>query len=175
MNNIFKGLLFMAMLLAISERSAESSKSIQPVNYQAQEKKLTDKDYEEIDCLARNIFFEARGEEFWGRLAVAAVTLNRSNKYDVSICKVVHEKHQFSWTKQYDRDMQNKMISREFGAWDEVVDLAKNIYMSPSMTRKAGIGDRIHFYNLAEIEHPPRWIQVSYDRVQIGKHTFARV
>jgi len=47
----------------------------------------------ELECLAKNIYFEARGEEPRGQFAVAHVTLNRveSNKFPDSICGVVYQ------------------------------------------------------------------------------------
>lgn len=54
----------------------------------------------EIKCLADNIYFEARNESTKGQVAIALVTLNRikSRKYPNSICKVVWQYKQFSWT-----------------------------------------------------------------------------
>lgn len=45
----------------------------------------------EIECLAKNIYFEARGESWSGKIAVANVTLNRvrSAKFPDSVCGVV--------------------------------------------------------------------------------------
>lgn len=61
----------------------------------------------QLECLARNIYFEAGGENFEGKVAVAQVTINRANsdKYPNDICKVVYQKNvfydkvvcQFSW------------------------------------------------------------------------------
>ena len=50
-------------------------------------------DFKEIYCLAANSYFEARGEPFDGKIAVAQVAINRvkSNKYPNSICKVITE------------------------------------------------------------------------------------
>jgi spore germination cell wall hydrolase CwlJ-like protein len=55
-------------------------------------------DTKEVECLAKNIFFEAAVESTAGRLAVAQVTLNRvnSDKYPNSICKVVYEGPHYS-------------------------------------------------------------------------------
>ena len=63
---------------------------------------LADKLRTELGCLAANLYFEARGEPLKGQLAVAKVTLNRvkSKQYPDSICAVVFQKSQFSWTKQ---------------------------------------------------------------------------
>lgn len=55
----------------------------------------------DIDCLAHNIYHEARGESIKGQIAVAAVTINRllTQGYPSSICKVVYQPYQFSWVK----------------------------------------------------------------------------
>lgn len=58
---------------------------------------------DDVDCLARAIYHEARGEARDGRRAVAEVVLNRvvHDDYPDSICGVVHDRRfggcQFSW------------------------------------------------------------------------------
>ena len=54
----------------------------------------------EFHCLVKNIYMEARGESKQGKIAVARVTLNRVSHpdYPKSICKVVYQPKQFSWT-----------------------------------------------------------------------------
>ena len=46
---------------------------------------------QEFECLALNVYFEARGEPMTGKYAVAAVTLNRvvNPSFPGSICQVV--------------------------------------------------------------------------------------
>lgn len=61
----------------------------------------------QLDCLARNIYYEAKGEPFEGKVAVAQVTINRmeSGLFPNDLCKVVYQKNvvydkvlcQFSW------------------------------------------------------------------------------
>jgi len=61
----------------------------------------------QLDCLARNIYHEAGSEPFEGKVAVAQVTINRteSGEFPSDICKVVYQKNvvyekvmcQFSW------------------------------------------------------------------------------
>jgi len=61
----------------------------------------------ELDCLTRNIYWEAANEPFEGKVGVAQVTLNRleSGKFAGSVCGVVYQKNtfyekvvcQFSW------------------------------------------------------------------------------
>jgi len=53
-----------------------------------------------VQCMALNIYHEARGEHLNGQYAVAMVTLNRvaSRHYPDSVCGVVLQSFQFSWT-----------------------------------------------------------------------------
>lgn len=61
----------------------------------------------QLECLAKNIYFEAGGEPFEGKVAVAQVTINRaeSGQFPGDICRVIYQKNvvydkvicQFSW------------------------------------------------------------------------------
>ena len=61
----------------------------------------------EVECLTRNIYFEAGNESFAGKLAVAQVTINRSKdpRFPSTICSVIQQTTkqgnrtfcQFSW------------------------------------------------------------------------------
>ena len=61
----------------------------------------------QLDCLTRNIYWEAAQEPFEGKVAVAQVTMNRveSGRFADSVCGVVYQKNviyekvicQFSW------------------------------------------------------------------------------
>lgn len=61
----------------------------------------------QLGCLAKNIYHEAGGEPFEGKVAVAQVTLNRvnSSQFPGDVCKVIYQKNmfyekvvcQFSW------------------------------------------------------------------------------
>lgn len=55
---------------------------------------------QDIICLAKNIYFEASNQSYVGQQAVAWVTLNRvhSGDYPNTICGVVFQYKQFSWT-----------------------------------------------------------------------------
>lgn len=61
---------------------------------------VAEPDTREVTCLAQNIYFEARGESLQGQVKVALVTLNRvySERWPDTICGVVHQPNQFSWT-----------------------------------------------------------------------------
>lgn len=55
---------------------------------------------EDMRCLASAVYNEARGESIEGQLAVAQVVLNRtaSERWPDSICEVVYQQAQFSFT-----------------------------------------------------------------------------
>ena len=54
---------------------------------------------EETDCLARAVYWEAKGEPLAGQLAVADVIINRaqSGRFASTICGVVRQRGQFSF------------------------------------------------------------------------------
>lgn len=62
----------------------------------------------EVECLAKNIYYEAGSEPREGMLAVAQVTMNRvkSNEFPRSVCGVVYQQRkgvcQFSWVCEDD-------------------------------------------------------------------------
>lgn len=80
---------------------------------------------EEVFCLAQNMFWEARNQSQEGRLAVAFVTLNRvrSKAFPDTICAVVWQRKQFSWT----HDGKSDKIPRQRvddGMWGRTVQAA---------------------------------------------------
>lgn len=94
--------------------------------------------YKEIDCLARNIYYEARGESREGQLAVAQVTLNRveSDLFPNTICGVVNERYivkgfevcQFSWRCDYTANPRLKISESNpifLLAWQAIRDYHK--------------------------------------------------
>ena len=80
----------------------------------------------EFQCLANNVYHEARGESKAGKIAVALVTLNRveSDKFPKTICGVVYQRHQFSWTTTV------KKFNVDDKQWRESVDAAMQAYMN---------------------------------------------
>jgi spore germination cell wall hydrolase CwlJ-like protein len=54
----------------------------------------------DLDCLAKNIYYEAGNQDDVGKYAVATVTLNRlkSGRWGNTVCRVVYSPAQFSWT-----------------------------------------------------------------------------
>ena len=78
----------------------------------------------EKKCLTDNIYHEARGEGVIGWKAVAAVTINRTRHYNFpdTICKVVYQKGQFSWTSRRKRlSVREKKLYSEIDKFVQVV------------------------------------------------------
>lgn len=78
---------------------------------------------EDLQCLARNIYFEARGEPRAGQVAVAFVTKNRVNSglWRNSICKVVYQPSQFSWTSRGNPGI------HDHRSWQAALDIAGDV------------------------------------------------
>lgn len=91
----------------------------------------------QLECLAMNIYHEARNQPIEGQTAVAYVTLNRvmSNKYPDSICEVVWQRNwsnkynkwvaQFSWTLDGKPD-----TAYNIEAWMHALDIAALVYIN---------------------------------------------
>ena len=122
----------------------------------------------EVECLARNIYFEAASEPKNGKIAVAEVTMNRvkSKEYPRTVCGVVHQRTkntcQFSWV------CQNKdKIPKNSNAWRDSVKIAENILISK---KEYGIiGSAKHFH--AEYVSP-EWAESKRMIKKIGQHIF---
>lgn len=67
-----------------------------------------------MSCLAKNIYHESRGEPYAGQLAVAYTTLNRVDHkaFSNTICAVVFEKGQFSWTS--DKNKHKQIVPKKY-------------------------------------------------------------
>lgn len=126
----------------------------------------------DLTCLARNIYFEARGEPMGGQYAVAEVTMNRvaSTRFPDTVCDVVHEKRwdpirkryvgAFSWTEL-------DAVSRPKGiTWQRAVAAAQTIYDN----EQAPLVQGALFYHADNIQ--PRWAKTKKQVAKIGRHIF---
>ena len=98
----------------------------------------------QLGCLAKNIYYEAGGEPFVGKIAVAQVTMNRvaSSQFPSDVCKVIYQKNifyervvcQFSWV--CDREVVFKPTNRS--NYNESMIAAQKVlledYRLPSLT-----------------------------------------
>lgn len=115
-------------------------------------------------CLARNIYYEARGEPITGRYAVAQVTLNRvrDSRFGGSICDVVYAPSQFSWTSNPSR----RRTIPQGPSWQEAIYITADVLENGK--RVKGMEEALYFHaNYVR----PGWRNVQ--RLgQIGAHVF---
>ena len=80
-------------VFAIAEHKFETLK-LTNSNLQVSAQTVSDK-MRELECLTKNIYWEAASEPFEGKVAVAQVTMNRvqSGRFASSVCGVVHQKN----------------------------------------------------------------------------------
>lgn len=127
-----------------------------------------------LDCLARNVYYEARGESSAGQYAVAEVTMNRkaSRHYPKTVCEVVYQKNwdplrkryvgAFSWT-EFD------VIDAPAGpAWQRAIRVAEDVYYQ---RRPATMHGSLHFH---ATHIRPDWSKERPRVARIGKHVFYR-
>src|ERR1700741_4454668 len=127
-----------------------------------------------LDCLARNVYYEARGESSAGQYAVAEVTMNRkaSPRYPKTVCEVVYQKNwdalrkryvgAFSWT-EFD-----VIDAPEGPAWQRAIRIAEDVYYQ---RRPATMHGALHFH---ATYIRPDWSKERPRVARIGKHVFYR-
>ena len=134
-------------------------------------------DEKELDCMSKNIYFEAAIESTAGKIAVAQVTMNRvrSPSYPDSICKVVYQgKHhsngfpvrdrcQFSWYCDGKHD-----VPYPGQLWKKSQDIAKFMLTSGY---EVDITDGALNYHADYIPNP-RWAKETNKTVKIDRHIF---
>jgi len=125
----------------------------------------------QLGCLAKNIYHEAGGEPFEGKIAVAQVTMNRveSSQFPGDVCKVIYQKNifyekvvcQFSWV--CDREVAFRPKNR--ANYDESMIAAQKVlledYRLPSLKNAL-------FYHADYIN--PGWKKEKV--AKIGHHIF---
>ena len=129
---------------------------------------------QDLQCLARNVYYEARGEPADGQYAVAEVTMNRaaSSRYPDSVCGVVHEKRwdairgryvgAFAWTEL------GALPPPEGEAWDEAQRIAADVFYGRAAPRVQGA----LYYHATWLK--PSWAPERKRIARIGRHVFYR-
>lgn len=146
--NITSGLITMGLLAGIGLAAMMSAPQI---------------DSEQHKCLAMNVYHEARGERMEGQMAVAHVTLNRvaHDNWPDTICDVVYEPKQFSWTH-----MIKDHTPKEIKAWKDATVIARDVMIGNTEDPTYGAV----FYHANWVN--PEWAkQMDLSKV-IGRHLF---
>lgn len=153
------------ILFLIVTSSVSDSSQVKHTIYQIPEQTFSQQD---VTCLAKNVYFEARGESFLGQRAIVKVTLNRwhhSNGMD--ICEVVYQHNgygcQFSWTCDHKSDIPNKKSE----AWQTA--LRAVWYVIKFGTCSCGVEHALYYHNLLV---RPHWSLHMKILKRIGHHIF---
>jgi len=127
-----------------------------------------------LECLARNVYFEARGEPVAGQFAVAEVTMNRkaSRLFPRTVCEVVYQKNwdpirkrevaAFSWTEF------NKLPEPTGEEWQRAQQVAKAVYYNRYTPQLQGA----LYFHATYIR--PEWAKEKRRVARIGRHVFYR-
>lgn len=134
---------------------------------------LSDVRNRELMCLAKGIYFEARGEPESGQIAVGQVILNRVAHpfYPETICGVVFQnqhrrnKCQFSFACDGRSDRPRNKVS-----WERSIRIAKKVVNGKAYVESVGKSTHYHANYVS-----PRWIGDMIRLDKIGKHIFYRV
>ena len=104
----------------------------------------------QLTCLATNIYYEAGNQPFEGKVAVAQVTMNRteSGQYPADICKTIYQKNivyekvlcQFSWV--CDRAVIARPVNR--ANFKESEEVAKKVLLEGF--RLPSLKDAMYFH-----------------------------
>lgn len=117
----------------------------------------------DVECLTKNIYYEAGIEDHRGKYAVANVTLNRlkTGYWGNSICKVVYAKKQFSWT------LAKKLPRPDSRLWAESEAIARSTLAG---YRVRGLAKSLYYHAIYIKE--PKWADTKHEAGQIGNHVF---
>ena len=125
-------------------------------------------------CLARNVYYEARGEPSAGQYAVAEVTMNRkaSRRFPRTVCDVVYQKNwdpirrryvgAFSWTEF------STLPEPGGESWERARTVAEAVYYR----RHAPALQGALFFHATYIR--PDWAKDKKPVARIGRHIFYR-
>ena len=156
--------------------------TIQPTIYKEVAKKtISIVDPVDLDCMSKNIYFEAAIESTAGKIAVGQVVLNRINSkyYPDTVCEVVkqgrhypngfpvRDRCQFSWyCDGKNDDVKNKRAYKEA---DKIAFLAIESY-NAIKTKGLDLTEGARFYHTYAVS--PRWSKVYPVVGRIGDHIF---
>jgi spore germination cell wall hydrolase CwlJ-like protein len=122
---------------------------------------------QQIQCMAKNIYYEAAKEPFEGKLAVAQVTMNRANskQFPRTVCEVVYQKvnqtYQFSWVGERVGPVTNKY------AWEECMIVARKALTEGRLHDTIYKTNSMYYHNTSV---NPAW-KLKYV-AKIGNHLF---
>lgn len=134
----------------------------------------------EVDCLARNIFYEAGGEPAAGKIVVGVLTINRANdaRFGKSICEAVHQhtvvKHkrsamgrtlcQFSWACEN----KHRQVPDD-ARWTNSKNIAVGLLQGEYSSEQHAYSAVLYFHN---VHTNPGWYRTKHLVGKVGGNIF---
>lgn len=140
----------------------------QELNFEPQH--ITEYSDKQIECLAKNMYFEAKSESDKGVSAVGFVTMNRvaDPLFPKTICGVVHQKEgsvcQFSWVCLYG----NNPSILDRARYEQIKLMARTIAENHKFIRDRDPSKGSLFFHATYVQ--PNWNLKR--KVKIGMHVF---
>lgn len=163
MTNILGGVASSAVIVAMAVvySTAGEAKSAEPPALGTPAFTITEQD---LECLTQNIYWESRGESLTGQAAIAWVTLNRvtSDAFPDTVCAVVWQRHQFGWTSQGQRKLQDT----------HSLQRARTIALMVVDSYRTGADPTHGSTYFHEVNSRPSWGRKFMKMVRIGQHIF---
>ncbi len=124
-------------------------------------------------CIADAVYFEARGEQLRGQMAVAQVVMNRvfSGRYPDNVCGVVYQNANRHLACQFTFACEGKDLSRidEPDMWEQAKRIAKDVLDGKFWLSEVGHATHYHAYWVR-----PSWVNEMAKLYKLGVHTFYR-
>lgn len=150
-----------ALSVALSTTAATAGPQAMPPDATANEA--------ELECLAKAVYFEARGEPLDGQRAVAEVILNRVDnpRFPATVCGVVSQGGRGGCQFSYHCSGRSQAI-RERGAYSRALRVAASALAGRPRT----LTDGATYFHTRAVR--PSWSQRFVRTAQIGEHIFYR-
>jgi Cell Wall Hydrolase len=124
-------------------------------------------------CLADAIYFESRGEEKRGQMAVAQVIMNRvfSGYYPNNVCGVVYQNANRHLRCQFTFACEGKDLSKvdELDMWEQAKTISRDMIDGKIWLSEVGHATHYHAYWVH-----PSWVHEMKKMYRLGVHTFYR-
>ena len=161
-------------VIGIARFAYVDSTRIEPARMQVAQRAATlaRRRADDLQCLAENVYFEARGEPLEGQYAVAEVTLNRtrSDHFPHTVCGVVHEARWNSARGRYIADFSWTELSglspQEDPAWKQAMVVATAAYED---LHEPLVPGALYYHTISV---SPAWSKSRKAVATIGKHIF---
>jgi spore germination cell wall hydrolase CwlJ-like protein len=148
----FLTIVFMSLMMAFSAQASDSQHT-----------------RNELNCLSRAVYWEARGEGERGMRAVAHVVMNRKNnpRFPSNVCGVVYQRRgnvcQFSWACTHLRTQQIAPSAQ----WQLAQRIARSVYFE-----QPDITDGSLYFHARYVR--PSWRHAFEEVAEYGNHIFYR-